>query len=1089
MKSLLRYILIFLVSLCLQLKEANAATRVWVGALGATGTDWNTAANWLTGVPVAGDDVTIGLTQILIASPTFPAGSSISLSSITFGALLPSLFGPITLTVNGTMTVTGTVTQSPTILSSYVTVIAGTGSLTCATLQIGANSPLIALTNILTNTTLKLISTIRNLHVTGNVNVYTTSITITIIVTITLGKIDAAFSLQGGTTLIDGYILTQTNPTGAGSPTFIVEPPASSNTRLKLSGLVPINAACLSGSVDFYNSTGNGEATIEYNNTTGTTASPQTVYSTAPAYLDASPAVYQNLTFTGAGIKKAQATTITVADTINNSASSPIDFVTNTTTVQLTSSGNQVVQGGSYANTALPATPTGTVFYNLASSAPLVTLSGRSNIAALGTLSFLKSSNTTMNMDASASNCLTLLSNINGDASIASLSKDANSVSTTATITGSGVNVQRYVSGTLRRYMLISSPVANASASTYNLLPLFATTYITGPGGSGSGFDSSPTNNPSVFIYDENAPVTANVNVVIGNEFKGFNTINETVPMANGVEFYFRGSRSILNPFVSPFPATDNATLNFSGAVYKGSGTSGQFAASIINFPTTPVPTYYSSSAVTTPLTLSKNSSASTKLGLNLVGNPYASVIDLHAVYAATANGSNKYIYYYMLVRNASTGTNSSSTKYATYDASNNGVPPTGANRFAVSGQGFFVIAPTTTSSLYFDETMKVPYSSYSGSAHTLPVFNVIKSPQVVRTKAAVSQAANSAQQVSVSAASANSNDAFEDPTPRLRMELVKDSVVLNTTDFGFKKNTTKTFTMGEDAPYFAASGQGDVFYSLSSDSIGCFVNYAGELEKLKRINLYTDFSNYGLYKLTSPVKSNIDERYVIYLKDKYTNDSLDVVHNSEYSFNIDKNAASYATDRFYLSIGIAPGHDYRLLGFSGTKATAGIQLTWKTDNESNFTKFAVEKSTNGGKSFVIIDSLLSTGVGTYTFTDAAPGTGQIIYRLEQNLVTGDTQFSKNLTFNSPDNTIAVAFMVYPTNTTEDIHIKLGKVYSNRVKINIVNSTGSMVKTLTATDTDLVQQNVGNLMKGLYIVEAIDETTGQRIGSAKFFKQ
>ena len=116
-----------------QINQANATLRVWTGAVGATGTDWNTAANWLGGVvPVAGDDVTIGLTQILITSPTFPSGSSISLSSITFGALLPSLFGPITLTVNGNMTATGTVTQSPTILTSYVTIIAGTGSLTCS---------------------------------------------------------------------------------------------------------------------------------------------------------------------------------------------------------------------------------------------------------------------------------------------------------------------------------------------------------------------------------------------------------------------------------------------------------------------------------------------------------------------------------------------------------------------------------------------------------------------------------------------------------------------------------------------------------------------------------------------------------------------------------------------------------------------------------------------------------------------------------------------------------------------------------------------------------------------------------------------
>ncbi|WP_255486859.1 hypothetical protein [Mucilaginibacter sp. SP1R1] len=42
-----------------------------------------------------------------------------------------------------------------------------------------------------------------------------------------------------------------------------------------------------------------------------------------------------------------------------------------------------------------------------------------------------------------------------------------------------------------------------------------------------------------------------------------------------------------------------------------------------------------------------------------------------------------------------------------------------------------------------------------------------------------------------------------------------------------------------------------------------------------------------------------------------------------------------------------------------------------------------------------------------------------------------------------------------------------------------------MVKTLTAADTDPVQQNMRDPIKGIYSVEA----TGQRIGSAKFFKQ
>lgn len=1096
MKSFLHYWILLLILFGLQAQNVKAVQKSWAGGAAGDVSNWNNAANWSpVGVPVATDDVFIGSLLFFTNSPVVNAGDNVSCASITFGVILSLTTVP--LTVNGTLNVSGSVAMQPTLLISYSVPLSGSGTLNCGSIQINDNSnPGNALLGIFPS--LNFIVTLQNLNISGNVTVNSTTV---VALVIPLGEIDGKFSLVSGTTTIGGQILTQNTlfrilglSNSIGNPVFSIAPPTGSTATLILTNANPINTTPISGStyagsIDFYNSTGTGQATVIY---AYAGAGVQTVYATTGiSNLDVTPALYQNLVFTSTGNKRPSVTNglLTVAGNIDNSASSPIDFVTNTNTVQLTGT-TQTIAGGSYVNSALPASPVGTVFYNLTSSAATTTLSGRNNIAALGTLAFLKTSNTTMNVDATATNSLTLLSNSTGDASIASLSTDASSNAITATVTGS-INVQRYVKGGggstgPRRYMLISSPVANVSASTYNLVPFFATTYITGsPGG---GFDSSPQNNPSVFIYDENAPATTNPNVVTGNEFKGFNTINETVPMGNGVEFYFRGSRTGVSSstvFVSPFPAPDNATLNFSGAVYKGAGTNGAFTASIINFPATP-PTYYSSSAVTFSNNLSYASSASTKKGLNLVGNPYPSVIDLQKVYSGNGNA---YRYYYMLVKNISTGANSFSTKYAVYDATNSGTPPAGASRYAVSGQGFFITAANTTSTLTFNEGMKVPYSSYTSPASTSPVFNVIRNPSVIAKTLAVSpDKANNTQQVAAAAAPAAAQTNV-DPMPRLRLEMMKDTNILNTADIAFDKNSSAKFVPGEDAPYIAASGQGDFFYSQSADSVGCFANYTGNLEKLKRINLFIAFSNFGQYKITSPIKSNIDERYTIYLKDKYTNDSLDVVHNDVYTFNVDQNAASYPRDRFYLSIGIAPGHEYKLLGFNGNKVTGGIQLTWKTDNESNFTGFAVQKSTNGGKSFEVIDSLQSTGAGSYTFTDPAPGTGQITYRLAQSLVTGDTQLSKNLVFDYSGDLNVLKFMVYPSNTAQDIHIKLGKTYSNNIKINIISATGSMVKTLTTTDTDSVQENVGNLIKGLYIVEAIDATTGKRIGSAKFFKQ
>lgn len=1095
MKILLRYTILLLVFICLQVKEASAATCVWVGGISS---NWTTPGNWFGGAApsVSGvDDVTIGLTQNVTTSPVISSGTTVSCRSIKFGALLPIILTvpTMSLTVDGTLNVSGDITQTPTLLLTYKVSLLGGGKIDCSgNLFVGDASAF--LTNILglLSNTLTLESSIATLHIAQKITVTGTTFGISVL---TVSKINGTFSLIGGTTVIDGQILTTSISGGILNSTkavvkFSIDAPSGSNAILKLTNLIPVDPASLAASIDFYNSSGTGTCTVEY---AYSSTSTQTVYSTinSPAYLDISPALYQNLTFSGTGLKLAAPGLITAAGTIDNSASSPIDFVTNTNTVQLTGT-NQSVIGGAYINTSLPSSPVGTVFYNLTSSATTTTLTGRNNIAALGTLAFAKNGSIiAMTVDANAATSLTLLSNSNGDASIASLSKDAIGNTITATINGN-INVQRFVTGVLRRYMLLSSPVNNVTPSTYNLVPLKATTFITGPSGAANGFDNAPAtgNSPSVFVYDENAPTSANVNSTTGNEYKPFTTINESLPLGNGVMYYFRGSRSIANPFIPPFPAPDPTTLNFFGAVFKGTGagagTTGQFTANILNFPGTP-PSTYTTMAGTAALSFSALSPI-IKRGLNLLGNPYASVIDLQKVYSVNLaiNASYIYKFYYMLVKEASTGPNSYSTKFAVYDAST-GSLQSGANRFALSGQGFFISAPGAYP-IVFNETMKVPYSSYTGSTPTLPVFNFKNPNTALAAKLAFSPHQGNMQEV---LATATTHDAASGAYtfPTLRLELNKDTSILNTTDINFVKEANNTFKPGEDAPYLQSSGQGDLLYSLTADSIGCFVNYMSVLEKLKRVNLIVTFSNYGLYKLTAPSKSNINERYTIFLKDKFTNDSLDVVHNPEYSFNVTTNKASYAHDRFYLSIGIAPGHDYKLLGFNGTKVTSGLQLNWKTDNESNFTKFVVEKSTNGGKSFIAINSLQSTDTGNYTFIDPAPGTGQITYRLAQTLVTGDTQFSKNLNFDYSDITKLLTFMVYPSNAAQDIHIRLGKTYSNNIKINIVSANGSMVKTITANNTDAIQQNVGNLIKGLYIVEAIDEATGKRIGSAKFFRQ
>jgi hypothetical protein len=1146
------YLKITLLSICALLINtfAFAATFDWNGTIS---TSWNNPLNWTVSGVIATeypgqnrntDAVQFGVNAIALyltqPTLTLTTNQTLTVASITFGPREYSTASGITgttLTVNGStgkLIVTGDIVQTPNTTNGSTTTvnnfINGTASVQCTNIRVGTSGTTGGQNSFL-------FSHVANLYVTNNVNLIPSTSLIN----------GSGFRLEDGIMKIDGQI-NITNPNGYASGNnlvyFTVNGTYNTSTPKSSPSLYLSNSNAIAsisppyGSVNFdgnrQGGTSGGRVTIHYTGANPTIYTSSFVgfgsgggsYNAGPTYdnlviegtgtavigtsgatnastlvIDSAFTTTSNVTFAtystattvgtdwtntatitgGAGITDINGNLANNAGTMTMGAGALTIAKNYTNTGTFTPNASALISFDGTTQTLTDATSTGTNFYNVTftgGGTKTMASGSKFTVAPLYTLNVNSASTLAVSNATSTTTALTLLSTSVGDASIGSLVSGG----VISSITGS-INVQRYVKGTLRRYMLMSSPVTNTTTTftspagainTYNLIPLIATTYVTGPSGSTNGFDNATAtnNSPSVFVYDENAPISSDVNQVLNNEYKPFSSTSQGLPAANGFLYYFRGSRSVANPFVRPFPATDNATLNFFGTVIKGTGTAAtnaQLTANIVNFPATP-PTYYTATAVSAPATLSYNASTpSTKRGLNLIGNPYASVIDLHALYLA--NTTNKF--YYMLVKDASTGTNSSSTKFALYDASTGSVGA-GSSRYALSGQGFFTVA-TSASAIKFDESMKVAYSAYTGAPSSNPIFNVVGNPGKV---------------IAASFAASKPTNDIESTLPRLTMELVQDTVIHNSTDINFDGNATPKFVPGEDAPYYQPSGQGDLFYSLSSDSIGCFANYTGNLEKLKRVNLIVTFSNYGTYKLTSPIKKNIDARYSIYLKDKYTNDSLDVVHNAEYAFKVESNAASYAHDRFYLKIGIVPGHDYRLISFSGKKVTEGISLNWETSNESNFTKFSVQKSADGGKTFLTIDSLQSTGAGKYTYTDQTPGTGQVIYRLNQNLVTGENKLSDNLNFDIKPGAGVNKFLVYPTVVSAStVNIKLQQTSANPVRISIVSPSGAIVKKLSATGTNTIQENVNGLSRGLYIVVAVNENTGDRIGSGMFFKQ
>ncbi|MFN0292772.1 T9SS type A sorting domain-containing protein [Pedobacter helvus] len=280
---------------------------------------------------------------------------------------------------------------------------------------------------------------------------------------------------------------------------------------------------------------------------------------------------------------------------------------------------------------------------NFSNSGTKTLTSGSFSVATAGVLSL--AANTTLN----ANGNLLLLSSSSGSATIAP-------IPSTSEITGN-VTVQRFISGgsqePYRTYRMISSPIydnGNAADRTYSYAQFIDDMLVTGSGGSANGFDTSPFNNASAWVYTPGASPA----------FQDVTNINTSLGAGKSAYIYYRGDRSnSTGKFTSPYVDPEDLVMDFSG---------------VLNQQSVVVP-------------LANNG--------NLVGNPYASSIDWNSA-AITKTG---------LTNNVIRIWNPASRSYATYDGTI-GVPSS-VNNIIPAGQGFFVQA-TGSGTLTFTEGAKV---------------------------------------------------------------------------------------------------------------------------------------------------------------------------------------------------------------------------------------------------------------------------------------------------------------------------------------------------------------------------------------------
>ena len=1003
----------------------------WVGT---TSSDWNTGSNWLSGVvPSSTDKALIGVNKAFTNLPTLlTSAGTVNVGSIQFGNKGGQ--GPgLVVNSGSTLNVSGAITYQGDASSGlgYTGTFSGAGTINAASIAINSN----AVSSSSYNTTLS--SSVNNLNVAGNFS----------LTSIFYGSnvYNSIVKLTAGTLKLTGFILT-TNSPGATSSFLIV--PASTAT-LQLLGTNALSALSSAGTnvITF----SNAGATVQY------AGAAQTVYTSASAVGLPAGVNYQNISFSGTGIKTASSGNLNIAgDFTNTMANDASNYVLlSAPSVNFTGTTQNLAGGAG----------NGTKFYNVTfSGAGTKTMvSGGFYVASAGVLTMNGSD---INTILAANGNLTLNSDASGSASVAAISGPS--------ITGN-VNVQRYITGGTgyRSYRLASSPVyvgTVGSNNVFGLNYLQNSIYITGS--AGGGFDK--TGNPTIYLFREDLP-PSNTSFISGN-FWGISAINNSpiynysvtgasasgiysIPVGNSFLFFFRGNRAaapLATQTQSSYVAAPTVTMTTTGVLNQGQVT---------------VHIWYTPSSSNLSYTGTGTGSNTNYVvrGTSMVGNPYASSIDWEQ-FNTTSPSSGIY------------GNNVSTTIYelnpatSNYDAYQKGGAYTNhGRRTIVSGEGFVVQATNGSSpQLIFNESAKTVNQNTG-----LNLF--------MDTKTSMSQFTQVNQD------------------QHLRLQMAMDSLNTDDTYIGFSSAGNAQFVADEDASY--RSGNGKVgAASYTSDSVQVAINKL-PLPGLKPITipLYVFARSAGDYTLNMTELEGIPAIYKIWLVDSYKKDSLDMRQNKSYPFSITTDALTSGSKRLYLLIEQDTSLAMKLIKFTGTKATAGAQLQWVTVNEQNYTHFTLERSTDAGATYNIIAGFTSSAQEAYSFLDRSHGDGENLYRLKMEDLNGNVTYSNTviLIFGNGTNK---SVTLYPNPTSGTLNLAItnnvnlnqlnGQIISSSMappvaasnyNIKIVSASGIVVRTATITSTKW-QTDTSGLLPGTYVLQVANKNDGSLVGQATFVK-
>ena len=373
------------------------------------------------------------------------------------------------------------------------------------------------------------------------------------------------------------------------------------------------------------------------------------------------------------------------------------------------------------------------------------------------------------------------------------------------------VKVMQYVPGGYRRYRFWSHPFSN----TISLGQIQNYIDITGIGGSANGFTTTGSNNPSSFRYDTYA---GNSSLSSDPGWKAFTKINSGAADSNlfhryqGIRLFIRGTKGQGLGFISEIP--NPVTISMIGTLNQGNQ----------------------------DIALSKGSSANQEY--NMVGNPYASPVDIgtviyNAKQASRINGSAFYVW----------------------------------DPFLGVGGAYITRSITNTPYYIQANTAFQVRAAYDGAQLNFTELNKGNDYDTLLLRAAPSEFVT-----------LKIVDAEDHPWDYVRVAFNNNATSANDNDYDATK------LAGTDFNCYTLSSDGE---QLAIDARPFNTNDAIP------VGINTSYAQQYTFKVE---EAAVPAGKTLYLNDKLLGKSVEVVPGNQYTFNITKEAASQGNNRFELS-------------------------------------------------------------------------------------------------------------------------------------------------------------------------------------------